>query len=187
MKLLFDFFPVLLFFIAFKLFDIYVATGVAIAASIAQVIAYWFKHRKIENMHIITLILMLILGGATLFLHDPTFIKWKPTGIYWASAIIFFGSAFIGKKTIIQKMMEKNIELPAAIWRRLNYAWVAFFALMGAMNIYIAYRFDTNTWVNFKLFGGMGITLVFVILQAVYLSKHLAEDDITSASPKQKG
>lgn len=188
MKLLVDFIPVILFFIAYKSFDIYVATGVAIVVSFAQVVFYWIKHRSIERMHIITFFLILILGGLTLFLHDPTFIKWKPTGLYWAFALVFLGSAFIGKKTLFQKMMENNVELPSTVWRRLNHSWVVFFALMGVINLYVAYQFDTNTWVNFKLFGGLGITLLFVILQGVYLSRHMIEDNITGeASTKPKG
>lgn len=186
MKLLFDFFPVVLFFIAYKVSGIYFATAVAIGASLIQVFSYWIKHRQIEKMHLITLILMLLLGGATLLFHDPTFIKWKPTGIYWASAVIFFASRFIGSKPLIQKMMEKNIDLPYAVWSRLNLAWVFFFSSMGAINLYVAYYYSTDTWVNFKLFGGMGITLLFVLLQALYLSKHIVEDKVTEVSPEQK-
>ena len=185
MKLLFDFLPVLLFFIAYKMTDIYIATGVAIVASAAQVLAYWLKHRKFEKMHVITLLLIVLLGGATLLFRDPTFIKWKPTGIYWASAITFFISGFVGQRSLVQKMMEKNIALSARIWKRLNHAWVVFFCLMGFANLYVAYNFNTNTWVNFKLFGGMGITLVFVFLQAIYLSKHIINHDMPdSGTPK---
>jgi intracellular septation protein len=179
MKLLYDFFPVLLFFISFKLWGIYTATVAAIIASFLQVIGYWAKHRSFERMHLVTLALIVVLGGATLVFHDPMFIKWKPTGIYWISAIVFFLSNFIGKSSLVQKMMEKNIDLPAKVWTRLNYAWVIFFSLMGALNIYVAYNYSTNAWVNFKLFGGMGITLLFVFLQAIYLSKHISEDKVS--------
>lgn len=176
MKLLFDFFPVMFFFIAFKIKGIYVATAVAIISSIIQVVLHWFLHRTIEKMHIITLIMISVLGGATLIFHDPVFIQWKPTGIYWVTALVFLGSQFIGKKTIVQKMMESNIALPNPIWIRLNIAWVIFFVLMGIVNIYVAYHYTMNTWVNFKLFGGLGSTLVFVLLQSIYLTKHAIED-----------
>jgi len=177
MKLLFDFFPVLLFFIAFKIKGIYVATVVAIVASFLQVIIHWIIHRKIDKMHVITLGMIGVLGGATLFFHNPVFIQWKPTGIYWITALVFLGSQFIGKKTIVQKMMEANITLPSIIWSKLNFAWVIFFLLMGLLNIYIAYNYDMDTWVNFKLFGGLGITILFVIFQSIYLAKHVIEDN----------
>lgn len=175
MKLLFDFFPVLLFFLAFKLYGIYAATAVAIAASFMQLVLSYLMHRKLEKMHIITFVLILILGGATLLFHDPVFIKWKPTGIYWLTALVFLGSRYIGEKTIVQKMMESNINLPAPVWIKLNLAWVTFFVIMGFLNVYIAYNYDTNTWVNFKFFGGLGLTLVFVVLQSLFLSKHVVD------------
>ena len=112
MKILFDFFPILLFFICYKLYGIYTATAVAMVASLAQVMLYRVKHQRYEKLHVISLGLILVLGGATLFFHNPWFIKWKPTGIYWLSAVVFFASSYIGKKTIIQKMMESNVQLP---------------------------------------------------------------------------
>ncbi|MDF1677308.1 MAG: septation protein A [Legionellaceae bacterium] len=172
MKLLFDFFPILVFFICFKLFGIYTATAVAIVLSILQVVIYRIKYQRYEKLHIISLVMIVVLGGATLIFHNPWFIKWKPTAIYWLSSILFLGSAYIGKKPIIQKIMEHNITLPDKIWRRLSHAWSVFFALMGIANLYIAHHYDTNTWVNFKLFGGAGCTLIFVLLQALYLAKH---------------
>jgi intracellular septation protein len=178
MKLLFDFFPIFIFFVCFKYFGIYPATAIAMAASVLQVIIYRLKHQRYEKMHIISLSLILVLGGATLFFHNPLFIKWKPTGIYWLSALAFLGSAFIGKKTIIQKMMEGNVSLPPKIWGRLNMAWSFFFIIMGAVNIYVAYHYETDVWVNFKLFGGAGFTLLFVFLQAIYLTKHIQDDTV---------
>jgi len=176
MKFLFDFFPVVLFFVVFKFYGIYIATAVAIAASIVQVTAYWLKHRRCESMHIITLALIVVLGGATLMLHNELFIKWKPTGINWAFALVLLGSHFVGKRQpLIQRMMQKNITLPTIIWQRLNISWMLFFALMGATNLYVAYYFDTNTWVNFKLFGVLGLTLLFVVIQAIYLSRHIEQ------------
>lgn len=177
MKLLFDFFPVLLFFITFKLYDIYVATGVAIVASFLQVALFWLIHRRFDKMHVITLVLILILGGATLIFRNPVFIKWKPTGIYWVTALVFFISRYAGQKTLIERMMESNIQLSKNIWHRLNIAWVIFFLLMGFFNIYIAYNYDTNTWVNFKFFGGLGLTILFVLVQSFYLAKHIVHQD----------
>lgn len=176
MKLLFDFFPILVFFICYKLFGIYVATAVAMAASLFQVIFYRLKTQKYEKMHLISLGLIMVLGGATLFFHNPWFIKWKPTGLYWLAAIVFISSAFIGKRPIIQKMMDGNISLPKKIWGRLNLAWATFFFAMGSLNLYVAYFYNTDTWVNFKLFGGAGLTLLFIFLQAIYLSRHVIDE-----------
>ncbi|MDI9818274.1 MULTISPECIES: septation protein A [unclassified Legionella] len=182
MKLLFDFFPVLLFFISYKLFGIFNATAVAMVASLIQVTAYRLKHQRYEKIHLISLAIIFILGGATLFFHNPWFIKWKPTGIYWLTSMVLFISAFVGKKPLIQKMMDGNISLPSRIWYRLNYAWALFFILMGGANLYVAYFYSTDIWVNFKLFGGAGFTLVFVFLQAIYLTRHLVEKDIEEPS-----
>lgn len=172
MKLLFDFFPILLFFIAFKFYGIYYATAVAMIASILQVAGYWIKHRRFETLHIITLVCVIFLGGATLLFHNPLFIKWKPTVIYWAFAVAFFCTHFIGKKPLIQRMMEEKLVLPQGVWHRLNLSWVIFFVVMGCVNIYVAYHFSTNIWVDFKLFGTLGLTFLFVILQAFYMARH---------------
>lgn len=172
MKILFDFFPILLFFIAFKFYGIYYATGIAMAASLLQVGLYWIKHRRFELMHIVTLICVLLLGGATLLLHNELFIKWKPTAIYWIFSLIFLITQFIGNKTLIQRLMEEKIELSSTIWSRLNMGWAIFFILMGFANLYVAYHYDTNIWVNFKLFGSIGLTLLFVIAQSFYIAKH---------------
>jgi intracellular septation protein len=173
MKFLVDFFPVLLFFVAYKVYDIYVATAVAIAASFIQVGAYWLKHKKFENSHLITLAILAVFGGATILLHDETFIKWKPSVVNWIFAIVFLGSQFIGNKTIVERMMSKSVTLPAAVWLRLNMSWVVFFVALGIANLFVVYNFDTDTWVNFKLFGMMGLTILFVIIQAVYMSRHM--------------
>jgi intracellular septation protein len=178
MKLLFDFFPILLFFIAFKFFGIYSATAIAMVASLTQVTIYRLKFQRFENMHLISLAIIIVLGGATLFFHNPWFIKWKPTGIYWLSAMVFLGSSYIGSKPLIQKMMEANVTLSKKIWYRLNNAWALFFVVMGALNLYVAYTYDTNSWVNFKLFGGVGFTILFVLLQAFYLTKHIDEKSL---------
>ncbi len=175
MKLLFDFLPIFVFFVCYKSFGIYTATAVAMILSIFQVVFFRLKYQRYEKLHIVSLVLICVLGGATLIFHDPWFIKWKPTVIYWLSGVVFFSSVFIGKKPVIQKIMENNITLPLKIWRRLSYAWTIFFIMMGVINIYVAYHYDTDTWVNFKLFGGAGSTLVFVLLQALYLAKHVKE------------
>ncbi len=180
MKLLFDFFPIVLFFIVYKFSDIYTATAVAMVASITQVFFYRLKFQRFEKMHVISLLIIMVLGGATLFFHNPWFIKWKPTGIYWFSALVFLGSSFIGSKPIIQKMMETNVQLHTKIWHRLNVAWSLFFIMMGALNLYVAYHYDTDVWVNFKLFGGVGFTLLFVLIQAFYLTKHMDEKQLNN-------
>ena len=172
MKLLFDFFPILLFFICYKFFGIYTATGVAMVAALLQVITHRVMYKKYEKLHIFSLILILVLGGATLFFHNDAFIKWKPTGIYWISSLVFLYTTFFSKKTLIQSMMGANIHLPTQIWKRLNLAWMLYFAVMGTLNLYIAYTYSTDIWVNFKLFGGAGCMLFFVILQALYLTRH---------------
>lgn len=176
MKFLFDFFPIVVFFITFKLYGIYAATAMTIAASIVQLIAYWFQHHRFEKMHLLTLALIVVLGGATLLLQNELFIKWKPTAINWAFALILIVSQFFGAKPLMQRMMEKNITLSTLIWYRLNMSWVFFFTIMGSANLYVAYNFDTNTWVNFKLFGVLGLTLLFIIIQAIYLSRHVTDD-----------
>lgn len=173
MKVLFDFFPIVLFFISYKWFGIYTATGIAMAASLGQVLFYRLKFQKFETVHLVSLAIILVLGSATLLFQNPWFIKWKPTGIYWLSAIVFFYTSYLGSKPLIQKMMEGNIELSPKIWVRLNNAWSLFFVAMGGLNLYVAYHFDTDVWVNFKLFGGIGLTLLFVLVQAFYLAKHV--------------
>ena len=149
MKFLYDFFPILLFFIAYKLGDIYIATGVAMAASVVQVGAYWIKHRKFENMHLITLALIMFLGSATLIFHDKSFFMWKPTIVNWLFAAAFLGSQFIGKKPLVERMMSHAIDAPDTVWKRLNFSWVIFFILMGVANIYVAnIYFQAETLLN---------------------------------------
>ena len=173
MKLLFDFFPIILFFIAYKLFGIYVATAVAMLASFLQVAGFWFKHHRFESTHLITLVIILLLGSATIFLHDAMFIKWKPTVVYWIFALLFLGTQFIGNKTLIQRMIGGKITLPNFVWNRLNLLWGIFFAVMGVANLYVVYNFTTNAWVNFKLFGTLGLTIVFVVLQSFYIARYI--------------
>jgi intracellular septation protein len=181
MKFLFDFFPILLFFVAYKVWDIYVATAVAIAASFVQVGLYWLKHRRTERMHLITLGLLVLFGGLTLILQDPVFIKWKPTIVNWLFATVFLGSQLIGDRTLVERMMSHVIKVDPPIWRRVNLAWVLFFVISGAINLYVAYNFSENTWVNFKLFGLMGLTIAFVFGQAIVLARYVRTDEEEAA------
>lgn len=175
MKLLFDFFPVLLFFITYKFFDIYAATAVAIVASFLQVGISWFRTHKVEPMHLVTLLIIAVFGGATLYLQDELFIKWKPTVINWLFGIALLASQVFGERTIIERMLSVNITLPQSVWRRMNLSWALFFLVLGGVNLFVLYTFDTDTWVNFKLFGILGLTFVFVLAQSFYLSRHIPE------------
>ena len=175
MKLLFDFFQVVLFFCIYRIFDIYTATIVTMIASVIQVLLFKLKYQRFDTMHLMSLLIIVTLGSATLILHNPWFIKWKPTGIYWITAMVFLWSHFFNNKTIIQKVMEKDLVLPQIVWLRINAAWILFFIIMGFANLYIAYNYSTKIWVNFKLFGGIGLTLLFVMAQALYLSRHIQE------------
>jgi len=175
MKMLFDFLPVLLFFIVYKTYDIYAATAVLIAASAVQTLGHRIMKGSFEKTHVITFALVAVFGGLTLFLQDELFIKWKPTAINWLFALVFVGSHFIGKKTIIERMMGGNITLPSLVWAKLNIAWALFFVFLGALNIYVAFEFDTDTWVNFKMFGLMGLTFAFIVAQSLYLVPYLKE------------
>ncbi len=173
MKFLFDLFPVILFFIAFKAYDIFVATGVAIAATLLQIGWVWLRHRKVENMMWISLVIIILFGGATLVFQDELFIKWKPTVLYWLFASILLGASLFLGKNLIRLMMEKQMVLPDPVWQKLNLSWVVFFIFMGCINLYIAFNFSIDAWVNFKLFGSMGLMLVFVISQAIMIRKYL--------------
>jgi intracellular septation protein len=173
-KFLFDLFPVVLFFVAFKIAGIYTATAVAIAATFAQVAWLKLRKRKIEPMLWASLAIIVVFGGATLLLQDETFIKWKPTVLYWLFAAVLGGAALL-RRNLIRAMLSQHMRLPGPVWSRLNLAWVGFFALMGALNLYVAYNYSTDLWVNFKLFGGMGLMLLFVFAQALVLGKYAEE------------
>lgn len=182
MKLLFDFFPILLFFVTYKLFGLYVATGTGVIASFIQVAIFRIKYNRFDKMQLISLAMITILGSATLYLQNPWFIKWKPTGIYWLASLVFFSSSFFKGTPLIKRMMGNNINLKDIVWRRLNYGWALFFFLMGGLNLYIAYFFSTDIWVDFKLFGGIGLTIVFVFVQALWLTRHADERALNSSS-----
>lgn len=177
-KFLFDLFPLILFFIAFKFSDIFTATAVAIAAGIGQFV--WLKARgkAIEATHWINLTVIVVFGGATLFFHNDAFIKWKPTVLYWLFASILVGGKIFFGRNLMQKLMGTQVNIPGVIWDKLNYSWAAFFVLSGALNLYVAFSgaFTEAQWVNFKVFGLMALLLLFVILQSLWLGKHIKED-----------
>ncbi|MFA5914682.1 MAG: septation protein A [Burkholderiales bacterium] len=177
MKFLFDLFPIILFFIAFKLHGIYAATAVAIAASFAQIGWLWLRGRKIDMMLWVSLAIIVVFGSATLLLHDETFIKWKPTVLYWMFACVLSGSALFFRKNLIRSMLGEQMQLPDAAWAKLNFSWVGFFACMGLLNLYVAFNYSTDTWVDFKLFGGMGLMLAFVIGQGLFLAKYVEQKE----------
>ena len=189
MKLFFDFLPIVLFFIAYKLgggeysFNgqlyhvegIYAATAVMFVATLVQVSYSWLRHRTVERAHIITLALVVLLGGLTLWLQNPDFIKWKPTAVNWLFALVFIGAYLFTDKSLLERMMGEHIQLPGKVWARLNVAWIVFFIASGVANLYVAFNFDEATWVNFKLFGMLGLTIAFVIAQSIYLARHAVE------------
>ncbi len=212
MKLFYDLAPVILFFLGYHNASLIadntpvgswigpetpeviaatiIATGIAILASFIQVGGFWLKHRRFERMHIFSLVLISGLGGITIVFGDPAFIQWKPTVLNWVFAAAFLGSQFIGEKNLVHRMMGAQIKLPDPIWFRLNLSWIVFFIFSGFANLYVAFYYgldlDEKTrmdfWVDFKLFGLMGLTLVFVIAQAFYLTRHIQEDSTTETS-----
>ena len=213
MKILLDFLPILLFFGTFKYAEsqkewaarfasehfgflvsggvvgtgeapVLLATLVVMVATLAQILVLLARGKKIDMMLWISLALVVVLGGATVWFHSETFIKWKPSVLYWAMGLSFWISQTFFRKNLLQAMMGAQLELPTGVWQRLNFAWIAFFALMGLLNLYVAYSFDTSTWVNFKLFGGMGLMLVFTLAQGIYLTRHIKPDDADNKPPQ---
>ena len=211
MKLLFDFLPIILFFVAYKVAGsnpdaaaafasehfgflvsggvvaaaeapVLLATMVVIVATLAQVLLLKLRGRKVDTMLWVSLVLVVVLGGLTLWFHSETFIKWKPTLLYWVMAAAFALGPLLFGKNLLRILLGEQLVLPEAIWRRLNWAWVAFFALMGVLNLWVAYTFATDTWVNFKLFGGIGLMLVFTLAQGLYLSRHLPDEPAAKES-----
>ncbi len=175
MKLLADWLPIVAFFVVYKTVDLYWATGVAIGLSVFFIALMRLKGQAIDRMQWISLALIVVFGGATLILHDEQFIKLKPTILYGAFCLVFLLPQVLGKTLVIQKMLGQKVELPTLVWQRLNTAWAIFFAGMAALNWWVAQAFSTDTWVNFKLFGGIGLTLVFVLGQGVYMSRYVKE------------
>jgi intracellular septation protein len=204
MKFLFDMFPVILFFGVFKWGEghadaaqamvgqylsglvsggsvgpeqapILLATAVAIVATIAQIAFLLIRGRKVDGMLWVSLAIIVVFGGATIYFHNEAFIKWKPTVLYWVFAVVLVGAQLTMGKNLIRLMMKAQIDLPDPVWTRLNLAWAGFFAAMGALNLYIAFNFPTAVWVNFKLFGFMGLMIAFVIAQTMFLSKYIKD------------
>ena len=174
MRFFADYFPLLLFFAAFKWQGIWVATAVAIAASVAQIA--WFHFRgHVSPIHWLSLAIIVVFGGATLLLRDETFIKWKPTVLYWLLGVVLGGATLLFRRNLVRAMLSEQVQLPDPVWSRLNWSWVGFFVFMGALNLYVAYNYSTDLWVNFKLFGGMGLMLLFVVAQAFVLAKYMDE------------
>ena len=177
MKLFLDFFPILLFFAAFKYAGIYAATGIAIVATVLQIAYLRYKHGRIEPMQWISLVVIVLFGGATLISHDDTFIKWKPTVLYWLMGAALLLGQLLFRKNLLKSLVGSQMELPDVAWRFANWSWIGFFAVMGCLNLWVAFHYDTDTWVNFKLFGGMGLMFVFVIAQALMLSRYVKNDE----------
>jgi len=177
MKLFLEFLPIILFFVAYKMYDIYTATAVAIAASVIQTFYHRYKHGSFEKMHIVTMAMLVVLGGMTIAFQDEAFIKWKPSVVNWVFAAVLIGSFYIGKKPIIQRLLSSQLTLPNDVWGKLNWAWAIFFAGVGFLNIWVAYNFDTDTWVNFKMFGLLGLTIVFIIAQSMYLARYMDTEE----------
>lgn len=177
MKFLFDFFPILLFFVAYKFGGIYVATAVGIAASFTQIGWLLLRGKKVEIMMWLSLGIIVVFGGATLIFHNDTFIKWKPTALYWLFALGLLISAYGFKKNVIRTMMGEQLNLPAPLWAKLNLSWVLFFIIMGLVNLYVAYTYNTDTWVNFKLFGSTAMMFAFIIAQGYVLSKYIDDKE----------
>jgi intracellular septation protein len=177
MKFFFDLFPLILFFGVYSYSqDIYLATMIIIPATILQVVYARIKFGKVDTMLWISLVLILVMGGLTLWLHDKRFIMWKPTLLYWLFSVVFLLAPIVAKRNLIQAMLGKEIKLPAFAWTRLNLAWVVFFAAMGALNLYVAYHYSESAWVQFKVWGATGCMLVFVLAQGFYLARHIRED-----------
>ena len=175
MSFLYDFFPILLFFTFYKMYDIFAATAIAIVATLLQVIYTRIKTKKFNKTHVISLITISILGGATIFFKNEMFIKWKTTAVYWLLALVFLFSKMVSKKHLLQHFAANSMDLPNKIWAKLNFSWVIFFLLMGIANLYVVYNYDTNTWVNFKLFGTLGLTFVFILIQVLYMSRFIKD------------
>lgn len=177
MKFLYDFLPIVIFFIIFKWLGIYAATLSAIIISALQVLFHWLRYKKIEKMQLTTLLILIVLGGATLVFHNPLFIQWKVSIINWIFGSVFLLSGFIGKKNIIERFLGEKITLSAKVWSRLNLLWAFYFLIVGFVNLYVMYHYTLDEWVNFKLFGVLTITIIFIVLQTLYLVRHVKQPE----------
>ena len=205
MKLLLDFLPIILFFGTFKYAEankawaaafatqyfggivaggvvgsdeapVLLATVVVIVATLVQVAWLKVRRQKVDLMLWISLGLVVVLGGLTVWFHSETFIKWKPSALYWTMGLALAVSQLVFGKNLLRVLLGAQLHLPMDVWQRLNWAWVIFFAAMGVLNLWVAYTFSTATWVNFKLFGALGLMLVFTVAQGLYLSRHLEHE-----------
>ena len=180
MKFLFDIFPLILFFAAYKMYDLFVATAVAIAASAIQVAYFWIKNRRFETMHVVTLVALVVFGGMTIVLKDPVFIKWKTTIVNWIFAAVILYSQFATKRTVLEMLLGSKVKLPSEGWRSMNLSWGLFFTFVGALNIYVAFYYGLDLpearreeiWVNFKVFGVIGLTLIFIVIQVFNMARY---------------
>ena len=177
MKMLADLFPVILFFVAYQIYDIYAATMVAIVAAAVQVAYFKIRHGKVETFQLVTLGLLIVFGGLTLATHNPTFIKWKPTVVNWLFAAAFLFSQVFMQRSFLRRMIDHAVTMPDFAWTRLSIAWVLFFFAMGVVNLYVAYTFSEEIWVNFKVFGFLGLTLVFLLAQGFYMARHMEPEE----------
>lgn len=186
-KFLFDLFPLILFFIAFRVADIYTATAVAIAAGVLQFAWLKLRGKTIETMHWINLGVIVVFGGATLFFQNDAFIKWKPTVLYWIFGAALLGGKWLFKRNFLQKLMGGQIELPPVAWDRLNFSWAGFFLVCGALNLYVAFsgQFTESQWVNFKVFGLMILMIVFVIGQSLWMARYMKDDSEAPRLPQE--
>ncbi|MBO1518828.1 septation protein A [Oceanisphaera pacifica] len=172
MKQLIEFIPLIIFFAVYKTVDIYAATGALMAATCVQMLVFWLKHKRLEKMHLITLVLVMFFGGLTMFFQDDAFIKWKVTAVNGFFALGLLVSRYGFGKNLIKQMLGKEMTLPDAVWDKANVAWAAFFAVCGALNVYVAFSLPQEVWVNFKVFGLLGLTLLFTFATVLYLYRH---------------
>lgn len=194
MKFLFDFFPVLAMFIAFYIPEdreqaIYFATYTIMICSFIQIASYWLLYKKFEKMHLLTLVVVLIAGSLTIYFKNELFIKWKPTVINWCFATAFIASHYIGKKTLFQRMLnmaDDQLQLPGHVWKNINMSWGIFFIFMGFVNLYVAFNFSTEFWINFKAWGMTLLNLTFMIGMGIYLYKYIKEDDEASTQNNEE-
>jgi len=175
MKFLFDLFPVALFFVAIQIWDIFVATAVAIVGTILQVGYLLVRRKKVQPMLWASLVIIVVFGGLTLYLRDKTFILWKPTVLYWLFGAVLAGAGLFGRN-LIRALLSEQMRLPEPIWARLNWSWVGFFAFMGVVNLYVAFNYSEKIWATFKLFGIMGLMLLFVVVQSLLLAKYMHDE-----------
>ena len=182
MRFLIDFLPIVLFVAAYKLYDIYTATAVLMAATVVQTGIIYALDRKLQTSHKVTLVLVLVFGVLTLVLQDERFIKWKPTVLYASMAIVLGAALWIWKKNFLQLMLGSQLTLPAPVWGRLTVIWIAYFLFMAAINAYVAAYYSTEAWVNFKLWG-YAFPVIFIVGQGFYISRYLKDDDSEASKP----